>query len=208
MAIRIVLVEDHTIVRAGLRRLLEVRTGYEVVGETSDGLEAIRLVETLNPDIVILDLMLPGLGGLEVSRRLSKGSPDTKIVVLSMHSDESYVSECMNGGASAYVLKDSDSEELFDAIAAVRAGRRYWCKHVRTKTDVRPSENPFDRLTDRERQVLRLVAHGMTSAHVAHELSISPRTVETHRAHVLRKLGLTNQTDLVRFAIKHGMIQP
>ena len=208
--IRIVLAEDHHVVRQALRSMLESETGFEIVGEASTGLETIKLVESLKPDVLVVDLMMPSLNGLEVVREISHKHLQTRIVILSMHADESYVWEALKNGALAYVLKSSQSSTLIEAIRSVASGKRYLSPPLSdllidsfTKKCKDSLPNRYEDLTTRERQVLHLVAEGRTNAAVASLLSISPRTVEVHRAHLMRKLNLNNQAELVRFALKH-----
>lgn len=211
--ISIVLADDHPVVRRGLRGFLEADPEVRVVGEASNGLEAVQLVNTLRPTILILDLVMPGLGGLEVTQRVSQNYPDTNIIILSIHANEAYVLEAMRSGASAYVLKDASSGDLVDAVRKVAAGGRYLSPPLSdravaayvAKTAAAPP-GPLSSLTTRERAVLRLAAEGQTSAEIAARLGISPRTAEAHRAHLMRKTGLHNQTELLRFAMRHGIL--
>lgn len=213
--ITIVLADDHPIVRQGLRALLAAEPGYEVVGEAADGLAAARLVEQLRPAVLVVDLMMPGLGGLEVIRRVRALPSPPQVIVLSMHADEVYVLDALRSGASAYVLKENDTAELIGAVRAVAAGQRYLSPPLSERaidSYLRQSHatplDAFELLTTREREVLRLVAEGHTNAAIAARLSISPRTAETHRANLMRKLGLHSQADLVRFAVRRGLLPP
>jgi two-component system response regulator NreC len=209
----IVLADDHPVVRHGLRALLHAEPGLCVVGETGDGLEVVQLVERLKPDVLILDLVIPGLNGLEVTRQVSRRSPQTHVVILSMHTDEAHVLEALRAGATAYVPKESTSAELVRAIREVIAGRRYLSpplsEHAieayveKAKT---AALDPYDTLTAREREVLHLAAEGHSNAEIAARLSISPRTAETHRAHLMRKLGLHSQADLIRYALRREIL--
>jgi DNA-binding NarL/FixJ family response regulator len=209
-----ILVDDHPIVRQGLRALLEGQDGCRVVGEAADGLTAIDLIATLRPDVVILDLQLPDLHGLEVARRAREQSPDSKLIVLSMHGDEPFVLEALRHGVSGYVLKGAATSDLIAAVDAVMAGKRFLSAPLSERAidayarRAEEAERPLDRyelLTSREREVLQLAAQGMTHAQIGERLAISPRTAETHRANLLRKLGLHSQTDLVRFAVNRGL---
>lgn len=209
----IVLADDHRIVRQGLRALLEAEPDFRIVGETGDGLEVIRLVERLQPDVLVLDLMMPGLSGLEVTRRVSQCSRQTRVVILSMHANEAYVLEALRNGAASYVLKDASAADLVQAVREVAAGRRYLSPplsaraievYVQKAKDV--TLDSYETLTDREREVLHMAAEGYTNAEIATRLSISPRTVETHRARMMRKLGLRAQTDMIRYALRRGII--
>lgn len=209
----IVLAEDHSIVREGLRLLLSGDPTLRVVGEAADGLAAVELVERLQPDLLLVDVMMPGLNGLDVVRQTVQRSPRTAIVVLSMYADESYVLRALRLGALGYVLKNASSTDLLKAIAAVLAGRTYLSSPLSEraisayvdKARERP-DDPYESLTPREREVLKLVAEGLTTASVAERLVISPRTAEVHRMNLMRKLGLSSHTDLVRFAIRRGVI--
>lgn len=211
--ITIVLADDHPIVRQGLRTLLAAEPGYQVVGEAADGLAAVRLADQLRPDVLVVDLMMPGLGGLEVTRRVRAMAEPPHVVVLSMHADEIYVLDALRSGAAAYVLKDNDTAELITAVRVVTLGQRYLSPPLSERaidSYVRQS-NPtpldaFELLTAREREVLLLAAEGLTNAAIAARLSISPRTAETHRANLMRKLDLHNQAALARFAIQRGLL--
>jgi DNA-binding NarL/FixJ family response regulator len=209
----IVLADDHQVVRHGLRVLLGAEPDFSIVGEASDGLEALEILERSQPDILILDLMMPGINGLEVARQASKCSPRTSVVVLSMHTNEAYVIEALRAGARAYVLKSSTSDELVRAIREAVAGRRYLSAPLSehaieayTQKAEAAAMDPYEMLTDRERVVLQLAAEGHTSAEIAVRLSISPRTAETHRSNLMHKLGLRTQSDLIRYAIRRGVL--
>lgn len=211
----IVLADDHQVVREGLRALLEVQPDFSVVGEAADGLEAASLVERLKPHVLVVDLMMPGLSGLEVTRQVRQRSPQTHVVILSMYSTESYVLEALRNGAAGYVIKSSSAADLVSAVREVVAGRRYLSPPLSERAInayVKKAEattlDPYETLTTREREILHLVAEGYTSAEIGDRLSISPRTVETHRANLMRKLGLETQTDLIRYALQRGIIPP
>jgi DNA-binding NarL/FixJ family response regulator len=212
MPTRIVVADDHQLVRQGLRAVLEASSDFVVVAEASTGLEVPPLVERLRPDAVVLDVMMPGLNGLEVARQLHLRHPATKIVILSMHATESYVLEALRSGASAYLLKSGTSRELIEALRAVVAGRRYLSPPLSERAidayarQTEASADPYDTLTTREREVLQLAAEGRTSQAIAAQLGISARTVETHRANLTRKLGIEGQTELVRYAIRRGVL--
>jgi two-component system, NarL family, response regulator NreC len=214
MSIRIVLADDHRIVREGFRALLTAQTDFQIVGETGDGREAIRMVEQLTPDVLLVDLMMAGLGGLEVIRQLTQRGVPTRIIVLSMHSNEAYVSQALNNGATGYILKDATSGELIRAVREVVAGRRYLSpplseraiEEYRTKARSAEAVDRYETLTTREREILHLSAEGYTNAEIGKRLFISPRTVETHRAHLMHKLALRTHTDLIRYALRRGII--
>jgi two-component system, NarL family, response regulator NreC len=213
--LRVVIVDDHELVRQGVRALLHPEADIEVVGQAGDGLAALELVERLRPDVVVADLMLPGLGGLELTRQVIRRSPGTRVVVLSMHAEEPFVLGALDHGASAYVLKDAGIAELLRAIREAARGRRYLSPplsdkavsaYVRRRDTAGAPDDPYEGLTPRERQVLHLAAEGLGNAVIAERLGISARTAETHRARLLHKLSLRNQTELVRWAIRRGII--
>jgi two-component system, NarL family, response regulator NreC len=212
-AITLVLADDHKVVRQGLRAVLEAEPAFRVIGEASNGLETTRLVERLRPNVLVLDLMMPGLSGLEVARQIRKHSPETRIVILSMHKDESYVLEALKNGAAAYVLKDSSSEELVRAINEAAAGRRYLSPPLSDSAIAAyvqranaTAMDSYHSLSSRERQVLQLAAEGYTNTAIGKRLFISPRTVEMHRANMMKKLDLRSQTDLIRYALRRGLL--
>lgn len=209
----IILAEDHQLVRQGLRLLLEQASTFRLVAEASDGLEALHLTAKHRPDILLLDLMVPRLHGLEVTRQVRKESPETKVIILSMHADEPYVVEALRNGAAGYVLKDGTADELIKAVRDVASGKHYLSPALAERAINgyihKPGQGDLDvyeTLTNRERIVLQMAAEGHTSSEVAAKLFISPRTAETHRANLMRKLALRSQTDLVRFAIRKGII--
>jgi two-component system response regulator NreC len=213
--ITLVLADDHHVVRQGLRALLEAEPDLQVIGEAADGLETVRLVVNLRPDILVLDLMMGGISGLEVARQVSKRSPKTGVVILSMYGNEAYVLEALKAGAKAYVLKESTAGELVKAVRAAVAGRRYLSSSLSERAIeayVEKSKetvlDPYDTLTTREREVLHLAAQGRTNADMATRLFISRRTVEVHRANVMRKLGLRTQAQLISYAIRRGILPP
>jgi two-component system response regulator NreC len=209
----VLLVDDHHVVRRGIRALLENEAGIHVVGEVGTGVEAARLTQQLKPDVLIIDLMLADMSGLEVIRQVRKRAPATSAVVLSMYGNDCYVVEALQAGAKAFVLKDSPPEELMRAVREAALGRRYLAPPLSDRAIevyLQRSEDsqldPYDMLTSREREVLHLAAQGMTSSETANRLCISPRTVEVHRARVMQKLGLHNRTELIHFAIRRGII--
>ncbi len=209
----VLIADDHAIVRQGLRALIDGDKDFQLVGEADNGLEAVRLVENLKPNLLVVDLMMPGLNGLEVARQTKEISPVTRIVVLSMYSDEAYVLEALRKGATGYVLKDAQSTDLLKALHAVAGGQHYLSPplseraiEVYARKAGSATLDLFETLTKREREVLQLAAEGLSQNEIAQRLAISPRTSETHRANLMRKLGLQNQTDLVRFAIRRGIV--
>jgi DNA-binding NarL/FixJ family response regulator len=212
--IRILLADDHQVVREGFRALLEAEPDFEIVAETGDGLEAVRLAEHQKPHVLVVDLMMPGLNGLEVARQIGQRAPRTHVVMLSMHANEAYVLEALKNGACAYVLKDASAAELVRAVREANVGHRYLSPPLSEpaiNSYIQRARNSdsldlYDTLTNREREVLQLGAEGNTNAEIAGRLFISPRTVETHRANVMHKLGLRSQTELVRYALRRGIL--
>jgi DNA-binding NarL/FixJ family response regulator len=209
----IVLADDHSVVRAGLRSLLERELACTVVGEAGNGPEALALVERLQPSLLVVDLMMPGLSGLEVARQARQTAPATRIVILSMHADESYVREALRVGVTAYVLKEALSTDFLYALQQAANGRRYLSPPLSEKAlDAYASQaaetalDLYETLTSREREILYLAAQGMTSAEIAERLMIGVRTVDTHRASMMRKLGLHTPLDLIRYAVRRGIV--
>jgi DNA-binding NarL/FixJ family response regulator len=213
MGLTVVLADDHPIFRHGLRALLEAEADLQVVGEADDGLEVVRLVERLLPNILVLDLMMPGLGGLEVLRQVGKRCPETKVVIISLHANEGYVLEALRAGALAYVVKEASGDEVIRAIRQAAAGKRYLGTSISERAITVYLDraepvvmDPYDTLTAREREVLQLAAEGHSNSEIASRLFISPRTVENHRAHLMHKLALNSHTDLIRYAIRRGIL--
>lgn len=209
----IVLADDHRIVRQGLRALLKAEADLSVIGEAGDGREALELAKQLEPDVVVLDLMMPGLNGLEVARQISKHSPKTGIVILSMYDDEGFVLEALANGVAAYVLKDAGSADLVVAVREAAAGRRYLSpplsnRAIEAYQQIAKSGSieKYETLTTREREVLQLSAEGHTNSEIASRLGISTRTAETHRSRLMHKLSLHTQGDLIRYALRRGII--
>jgi DNA-binding NarL/FixJ family response regulator len=211
--ITIVLAEDHHLVRKGLKSLLAREEQFDLVGEAGDGLEALQMTEKLKPDVLLLDLAMPRMHGLEVIRRV-RSTTATHVVVCSMHSDEPYVAEALRAGAAGYVLKDGTAEELIGAVNAVSKGEHFLAPRIKKSAlaaalgaSARP-DDPYHHLTERERVVLQHAAEGFSNSEIGQKLFISARTVESHRANLMKKLNLTCQTDLVRFAIRRKIISP
>lgn len=212
--IRMLLTEDHTIVRAGIRALLENLDGVDVVGEAGDGREALRLVEQHHPDVVLMDIAMSGLNGLEATARITKEFPDVKVIILSMHASEEYVLQALRAGAAGYLLKDAGTAELEIAIRAVARDETYLSpsvsKHVVADyvRRVGGESTSLERLTRRQREILQLIAEGHSTQEIAQMLSISVKTVETHRSQLMERLDIHDVASLVRYAIRMGLITP
>lgn len=213
MTVTVLLADDHPIVRQGLRHLFDAEPDLKIVGEASDGLQAVQLTEKFKPNVLIVDIMMPGLNGLEVLRRVKDRSPSTCSIVLSMQSADVYVVEALKSGALGYVLKETGPSELINAVQQVIAGKRYLSPmlserliDVLLETTDGLTRDPYETLTNREREILQMVAEGMTTSAIAKRLSISPRTAELHRSRMMDKLGLNNQTELIRYALKRGIL--
>lgn len=213
MSISILLADDHPVVRQGLRSILENEADFTVVGEAGNGLDVIRLVEQLRPDVLVLDLMMPGLGGLDALPIVQQRAPGTRVVIFSMHENEEFVLRALKNGACGYLLKGSDPCEARMAVRLAAAGRHYLSPPIADRAfevyrdQARAGvDDPHDLLTPRERETLQLSAEGHTLQETAERLSISPRTAEMHRSNAMHKLGLKTQADLIRYAIRRGMI--
>ncbi|HET9698180.1 MAG TPA: response regulator transcription factor [Terriglobales bacterium] len=208
MAVRVILADDHVIVRQGLKALLE-REGYEVVGEASNGHEAIKLAETTHPEVVILDISMPLLNGIDAAREILGSAPRTKVILLTMFTEEHYVYEALRAGVSAYVLKTKAANELVSALQEVIKGDTYLSPGI-SRTVVQAylskADTPSDPLTARERQVIQLVAEGKTTKEIATVLGISTKTAESHRTNIMEKLNIHDIAGLVRYAIRHGIV--
>jgi two-component system response regulator NreC len=208
--IEVVLVDDHAVVRSGLRMLLDAQEDIEVVGEAGNAKDAIFRARALKPDVILLDVVMPGESGIEALPKLLKESPETKVLVLSMQDDPSYVREAFAAGASGYVLKEAVDEEVVSAVREIASGRRYvhpalGARMIAAEAEERAAAeaNP---LSDREREILRLLALGHTNQEIARQLFISVRTAESHRAHIMQKLRLSTRAELVRYALSHGLL--
>jgi two-component system response regulator NreC len=214
MPIRILLADDHTVMRDGLRALLEKQGDMAVVAEAADGRESVRLAEDESPDVVVMDIGMPNMNGIEATRRILAARPRTAVVILSMHQDESYVLRSLKAGAKGYLLKDSLRSEVIDAIRTVAQGRSYLTRKISrilqedyvAEMERRGVEDSYDLLTDREREILQMVAEGQTNKEVANVLNVSLTTVETHRTHILQKLGLHSAPELILYAVRKGII--
>lgn len=214
--IRVFLAEDHTLVRQGFRRILEDDPRIVVVGEASTGLAAIDQCRELKPDIVVMDLSMPELGGLEATAEILKTNPDTKVLILSMYSNEAYVRKAFEAGAKGYILKNAIEVDLTRAVMALAEGGAYMSPGIshllieglKTGSFADTSQDPYERLTLREKEVLQLVAQGKSNKEIAQLLKISVNTVAVHRAHVMETLGLHRTAEIVLYAVKRGLIHP
>lgn len=212
--IRILLADDHNIIRDGMRLLLERQAGFSVVGEAADGREVVQLAQEQSPDVVVMDIAMPNMNGIEATRRIVERSPAIGVVILSMHYDESYVIRSLKAGARAYLLKDAVKTELIAAIQAVVQGRSYFSPKISRilQEDFvqllgrRGADDSYDLLTEREREVLQLVAEGKTNKEIATHLTLSLYTVDTHRTHILQKLNLHSVPELILYAVRKGII--
>jgi two-component system, NarL family, response regulator NreC len=212
--IRILIADDHTVVRDGLRALLDRQPDLEVVAEASDGRESLRLTDEQNPDVIMMDVAMPNMNGIEAARRILAAHPAIAVVMLSMHQDESYVLQSLKAGAKGYLLKDSPREDVLEAVRSAAKGRSFLSRKVSRmlqedyyqQLQSKGLNDSWDLLTDREREILQLLAEGRANKEVASLLNISPTTVETHRGHILRKLGLHGTADLILYAVRKKII--
>jgi DNA-binding NarL/FixJ family response regulator len=212
--LRILLADDHTVVRQGLRKVLEESPDWEVVAEAGDGRDAVRQAQQLKPDIAILDIAMPLLNGIEATRQIMRHAPGVRVLILTMHADEAYVTQILQAGAAGYLLKDSADVDLVQAVKAVSRGRSFFSPavarvmlddYVRQLAD-RGITDRYDALSEREREIFQLVAEGKTNKEIAALLSVSPSTVETHRAHIMEKLDLHSAAEIVLYAVRRGVI--
>jgi two-component system, NarL family, response regulator NreC len=212
--LRLLIGDDHTLMRQGLRKILEELPDWEVVAEAGDGREAVRLAMAERPDVAILDIGMPLLNGIEATRQILRRLPDTRVLILSMHAEEAYVLQALQAGARGYLLKDSAGKDLIRGISVVAGGKSFFSPAVaKTLLDdyvrrlsAQGINDRYDALSEREREVLQLVAEGRSSKEIAELLSVSPTTVETHRAHIMQKLALHNTAELVLYAVRRGVI--
>ena len=212
--VRILLADDHTVMRNGLRLLLERQPNLQVVGEAADGRQAVVLSESANPDVVIMDIGMPNLNGIEAARQIVSHNPRTAIAILSMHSDESYVIRALKAGARAYLLKDSAEADLLAAVRALSEGKSFFSPAISRilvedymrQLERQGAEDTYELLTNREREILQLLAEGRTNKEVAAMLNLSLYTVETHRTHILQKLNLHSVPELILYAVRKGII--
>lgn len=213
MSISVFLVDDHAVMRDGLRMLLEAQPDIEVIGEAGDGLEAVDQIVPLCPDVVVVDIAMPGLNGIEVVHRIREDCPKTQFLILSMHSTAEYIFRALQAGVQGYVLKESAGGEVVDAVYSVHAGRRYLSQEISDKVitsfvsqnPLASEESPLKRLSPREREILQLVVEGSTRTEIADRLALSPKSVDTYRHRLMEKLGVGDLPGLVKFAIQHGL---
>jgi two-component system, NarL family, response regulator NreC len=211
MIVKVALIDDHPIVRQGLRNLLHTEPSISIVGEADDGITGVELVQRVKPDVLVVDLMMPGLNGLDLIKQVLKRLPKLRILVLSMQSADSYVVEALNCGAAGYVLKETGPSEIIQAIQTVVAGNRYLSPKLSERLLASSKRrkkiiDPYETLTPREREILHLIVEGNTSPQIAKRLVLSPRTVELHRSRIMKKLNLRNQTDIFRYALERGIL--
>ena len=213
--LRILLADDHTVVRQGLRKVLEARPEWQVVAEAGDGREAVRLAEETTPDVAILDVAMPLLNGIDAVRQIARKVPATRVLVLSMHADEAYVTQMLRAGASGYLLKDSADVDLLQAVDAVSAGKSFFSPaiarviaddYVRHLAD-RGVTDRFELLSEREREIFQLIAEGKTNKEIAALLFLSPSTVDTHRSRIMEKLDVHSAAEIVLYAVRKGVIR-
>ncbi|MCK9486218.1 MAG: response regulator transcription factor [Dehalococcoidia bacterium] len=213
--IRLLVADDHALLRQALRMLLEAQPGLEVVGEATNGRDAVEAAERLAPDVVLMDMVMPGLNGIDATRQIVKRSPSTRVLILTAYLEDERLLQALRAGASGYVVKNSDMEELLLAIQSVRRGNTYFSTSVSEEISVNDvlmqakqpeGKTGYDTLTPREREVLQLIAEGLSNQAIADELVISVKTVEAHRAHIMTKLHAKNRTDLIRYAIRRGLV--
>lgn len=208
----VLLVEDHVVVRQGIKALLSDEPDLEIVGEADNGREALQAVMELQPNLVLMDISMPGLNGIEATRQIRQRHPEVKVIVLSMHANEEYVFQVLRAGASGYVLKQSDSSEVLTAIRAALAGGSFLSPPISRaviddyvrRAEARGEESDLDLLTSREREVLQLLAEGMSNREIADQLNISVKTVETHRSNMMNKLDVDSKTELIKYALRKG----
>jgi DNA-binding NarL/FixJ family response regulator len=215
MKIRILLADDHTILRAGLKMMLNAQSDMEVVGEAQDGQQAVQEAQRLQPDVVLMDITMPDMNGIEATRHIKRILPDIRILVLTMHEHDEYVFQALRAGASGYMLKEAADTELITAIHVIKSGQFYlsptaqsvvvgdYLQRVRTGEE----RDSYSSLTEREREILKLVAEGHTNNQIAERLVISPKTVDTHRTHIMDKLNLHSRAELVKYAMRRGLLE-
>ncbi|HVB59741.1 MAG: response regulator transcription factor [Ktedonobacteraceae bacterium] len=213
--IRILLADDHTILRAGLRMMLNAQPDMEVIGEAQDGKQAINATMHLQPDIVLMDITMPDMGGIEATRQIKKIAPEVKVLVLTMHENDEYVFQALRAGASGYILKEAADTELITALHVLRSGQFYLSPSAQSvivgdylqRVHTGEEKDSYNNLTEREKEILKLVAEGYTNNQIAERLVISPKTVDTHRTHVMDKLNLHSRAELVKYAMRRGLLE-
>ncbi|MHB0936810.1 MAG: response regulator [Armatimonadota bacterium] len=213
MPIRVLLADDHAMVREGLRMILEAQPDMSVVGEAANGREAVRLASELKPDVVIMDIAMPELNGIDATQSIIESTGGSKVVILSMHLSSEYVARALRAGALGYLLKASASMTLVEAVRSVARGQRYLCQRVKDnliddyldRYSNEQQKSPIERLSAREREVLQLITEGKSTSEIAEQLSLAPSTVDTYRSRIMQKLGLSDLSGLVKFAIRHGI---
>lgn len=215
MKIRVLLADDHTILRAGLRMMLNAQPDMEVIGEAQDGRQAINATMHFQPDIVLMDITMPDMNGIEATRQIKRIAPEVKVLVLTMHENDEYVFQALRAGASGYILKEAADTELINALHVIQSGQFYlspsaqsvivgdYLQRVRTGEE----KDSYNNLTEREKEILKLVAEGYTNNQIAELLIISPKTVDTHRTHVMDKLNLHSRAELVKYAMRRGLLE-
>lgn len=212
--IRVLISDDHTILRSGLKMLLNAESDLEVVGEATTGEEAVRLSEELHPDLVLMDISMPGMGGIDATAEIKRLHPEIRVLMLTMHENEAYLFRTIKAGGSGYVLKKAADTELIDAIHQVMAGGAFLrpsvtkalVKDYLERVETGEARDSYGTLTEREREILKLIAEGHTNPEIAKLLVISVRTVETHRAHIMDKLGIHQRSELVKYALRKGLL--
>ncbi|MBN1315923.1 MAG: response regulator transcription factor [Anaerolineales bacterium] len=216
MSITVVLADDHAVVRDGLKLLLEVQSDITVIGDAANGREALRQVDSLRPDVAILDIAMPELDGLEVAKQIQANYPQTRVMILSMHATSEHIFRALKSGVLGYLIKESAGNEVVKAVYAVHAGKRYLSQKISDRMiedyvhyrNMNDSANPLASLSAREREVLPLVVEGKSSSEIADMLCLSPKTVDTYRSRLMRKLGVNDLAGLVKFAVQHGLTPP
>src|SRR5579863_2037929 len=215
MTIHILLADDHTILRAGLKMMLNAQPDMEVVGEAQDGNHAISEARRLQPDIVLMDITMPDIDGIEATRQIKKMQPEVKVLVLTMHENDEYVFQALRAGASGYILKEAADTELITALHVLRSGQFYLSPSAQSvivgdylqRVHTGEEKDSYNNLTEREKEILKLVAEGYTNNQIAERLVISPKTVDTHRTHVMDKLNLHSRAELVKYAMRRGLLE-
>jgi len=211
--IKVLVADDHTILRQGIKALLDNQEGIEVIGEAKDGREALAIIEETLPDVILMDIAMPGLNGLEATRRIKKKFPRMKVLVLTMYTNEEYIFQILNAGANGYLVKETAFQDLISAIKAVYKNEAFMSPSISKKvinSYIKKAQDDEEKtceiLTTREREILQLIAEGHSSKKIAELLFISPKTVETHRTHIMDKLNIHNRTGLIKYAIRKGMV--